>query len=299
MKHFINYFLLFSFFSFYLCQNPVNYFTSNVVNNIKNIPKDKFFFKFPDQKTFIIIKLITCGGIGCIYLIADKSNLKVQKILKLQFNKDNEQLKEFKSQANICNLAQQIMDEQNKDITKCPNILKIRYCYKFPIGLNIVSRAIVFDYIDGNDMSEFISNLPSLSTSNLKQIIIKIFIDIMEGTKCLHDFHQRLHLDLKPQNVMIEKSTNRAIIIDIDSVFLKIKVGDENFGMSEYYAPYTDDELLAFDETYKDPAKKYSDLYDTWDHFTIGEIFCETLLTLQDSIIQKPNLQKLVRAQTS
>lgn len=82
-----------------------------------------------------------------------------------------------------------------------PNIVKC-------IGINVDKNTIDYEFIDGRTLKEILDT-SSLDTND----ILKILFGILSGVSYLHSMGV-VHGDLKPANIMIEKQTNRVVLID-------------------------------------------------------------------------------------
>ena len=85
-----------------------------------------------------------------------------------------------------------------------PNIIKI-----FDIFKENNTAYYVMEYIEGESLSDKVNHYGSLSESEAKDYINQV-------ASALEYIHQRSinHLDVKPANIMVRKSDNKAILID-------------------------------------------------------------------------------------
>jgi serine/threonine protein kinase len=124
---------------------------------------------------------------------------------------------------NIFNYMKNI---KHKNIIKIVDYVELSTGYYF-----------IYEYIEGNNLLEFLNNyqqdLP-------EQIIKKIFFQIVEATKFLHN-NNIIHCDLKLDNIMILNDNLTIKIIDFGlSKICKNKleyVSENAFGSDQYIAP--------------------------------------------------------------
>ena len=78
-----------------------------------------------------------------------------------------------------------------------PNIVNIfTYDSHSPVG-----PGIIMEYINGNNLSDFLSNNPSLASKK------KIFSQLLDAISYIHQ-SSIIHNDLKPSNILITKADN-------------------------------------------------------------------------------------------
>lgn len=81
-----------------------------------------------------------------------------------------------------------------------------------PRYISFEQDAIVMDFVEGVTLTQFIKENPEYFS--LKKNIDKFMMQLLEGVKYLHH-NSILHLDLKPENVMISHIGNDVHIIDL------------------------------------------------------------------------------------
>lgn len=94
----------------------------------------------------------------------------------------------------------------------------------------------VMDYIEGQSLDEIVKNTGPLPESQA----VKYIRQMCDALKYVHS-HNRLHLDIKPANIMIDSGTDYAVLIDFGASKQYDEVGGENtstlLGKTPGYAP--------------------------------------------------------------
>jgi serine/threonine protein kinase len=153
----------------------------------------------------------------------------------------------------------------------------------------IKSLWLLYKKIDGPD---FFSNYTSYVKEREFLTIIKIFTNILRGIKKIHDL-DIVHLDIKPENIMIKKINYKPVIIDFGFA-CSVKEGDTQYrckipfmkGTYDYAAP----EIL-----YGETATAFRSLQDIKkvDIYALGvmifEIFTRQKLYATDERAQEYN----------
>lgn len=110
---------------------------------------------------------------------------------------------------------------------------------------------MVMDYPEGNDLANYIDSNGKLPPEEALKIITKVAsaVNILHQNKCLH-------LDLKPQNIIIEDKTQNPIIVDYGWA---IKL----FALAARKTPISPNDCFSPPEKTKDSGKLgvYSDIY--------------------------------------
>ncbi|KAJ3225980.1 hypothetical protein HK099_005805 [Clydaea vesicula] len=128
-------------------------------------------------------------------------------------------------------------------------------------------------------------------------LVESYFKDLVNGLNFLHSW-DIAHLDIKPENLLIEKSTNNLLITDFGS---SININKE---LPQNYTPYISEfwsapELNSFDSTYFDDKKKFFKC----DIFSCGLIFLAMyhgyknleLFTNNCSVLTPSNISKAIQ----
>jgi len=144
-----------------------------------------------------IIRELARGGQGIVYHGFHPS-LKINVAIKILIDSDPQNLKRFKQEARVL------------DRIKHPNLLQVIDFgeYLNPKN-NFAYPYMVMEYIEGTDLKSLLSTkgIPDLPWT-LK--IISIIAEVLDV------IHQAgiVHRDLKPANILLEKGTNRPVLID-------------------------------------------------------------------------------------
>ena len=123
--------------------------------------------------------------------------------------------------------------------------------------------------------------------------ILKIFIDVSNGLKFLHD-NNLVHLDIKPTNILVDKDTYKAYLIDyglscVYNNINKFNCNNQNFvGVTYKYFPA---EVINLSENKKYGIGPYTDIY------SLGITFKEMLL--KNNIKPSKQLKELLNDMTS
>ena len=144
-----------------------------------------------------------------------------------------------------------------------PNIVNIfTYDSHSPVG-----PGIIMEYINGNNLSDFLSNNPSLASKK------KIFSQLLDAISYIHQ-SSIIHNDLKPSNILITKADNDLKLID--------------FGLADNDAHYML-KTLGCTPTYASPELlcHCSDIDCRSDIFSIGVIMKEIFGKKYSSISNK------------
>ena len=149
----------------------------------------------PEIPGYIINRPIDAGGMATVYL-AEQTSLRRQvaiKIMSESLNQDESFVERFALEARIASRLSH------------PNIVTI-FDYGSPPNTKESTLYLVMAYIDGQDLKTLQPKL-SLVTR------LKVIQDIANA---LHYAHQQgvIHRDIKPQNILIQKSDHRALLTD-------------------------------------------------------------------------------------
>ena len=214
--------LLISFLIIISKSAPIDFFTSKETD-ISKITAQNYFFKFGTVQ-YNIVKALTCGGLGCPFIVED--NNKAKKIMKLSAKGGQISGVDFSTRK----LAQDVKELQNskENAVKCPTVLKLREALAYrDLDLEVdgvKAFAMLLDYVDGKNLIDAFYN-PVTPPSKLD--IAKAIQDIIEGVECIHTVYKRYHIDLKPANIMYDTTAKKAIVIDIDVLIFEADIKDQ------------------------------------------------------------------------
>ena len=186
-----------------------------------------------------IIRFISSGGFGCTYE-AELVMLHKRVAIKEFFVKDFCNRDENNSHVTIATQSKLKLVERlkNKFIEEAsalfsmqhPNIVRVTDVFE-----ENGTAYYVMDYIDGKSLQEIVKERGALD-EDLAVCYIK---QVAEALRYIHN-QNRLHLDIKPGNIMIDKS-EQAILIDFGASKQYDEVDGENtstiLGKTPGYAP--------------------------------------------------------------
>jgi tetratricopeptide (TPR) repeat protein len=140
-----------------------------------------------------ILRLLGEGGMGNVYRARDRELDRVValKVVRPDLADDAEILKMFKQELI---LARQVTHQ---------NVIRI-----FDLGLAQRLRFITMQYVDGEDLKEYVMEHGKLPPKTAANIMMQVF----QGLEAAHK-EKVVHRDLKPQNIMIDKG-GRALVMD-------------------------------------------------------------------------------------
>lgn len=124
---------------------------------------------------------------------------------------------------------------------------------------------LLTEFLDGYD------ELYKLSFEDKRKLDMKIYIDMIEGLKILHDRLKVCHMDIKPENILVNLRTKKIKYIDFGLACIEGKIPCKPGGTPAYLCPeYLN--IATFDD-----AKRA----DLW---SLGSVIftCEYLKTLLD-----------------
>ena len=174
--------------------------------------------------------------------------------------------------------------------------------YFQPIQLSFIEKTKKFTFGVSLSLNEFkelsqddkILYIQGKASKNqISNDILKIFIDVSNGLKFLHD-NNLVHLDIKPTNILVDKDTYKAYLIDyglscVYNNINKFNCNNQNFvGVTYKYFPA---EVINLSENKKYGIGPYTDIY------SLGITFKEMLL--KNNIKPSKQLKELLNDMTS
>ena len=186
-----------------------------------------------------IVRFISSGGFGCTYE-AEHVMLEKRVAIKEFFVKDFCNRDETTAHVTVGTLSKKglvtklrhkFVDEakalshlEHKGIVKVSDVFEENGTAYF-----------VMDYIDGRSLGEIVNDKGPLGEA----VALKYIRQVAVALRYVHD-HNRLHLDIKPGNIMIDSSDN-AVLIDFGASKQYDEVEGENtstlMGKTPGYAP--------------------------------------------------------------
>lgn len=189
--------------------------------------------------TYRIVRFIDSGGFGCTYE-AEHVFLQKRVAIKEFFVKDfcNRDEKTFhitiganSKQGLVSKMRRKFIDEA-KALHRLshPGIVSVSDVFE-----DNNTAYFVMDYIDGRSLKEIISAEGALT----EEQAVRYISSVSEALRYIHK-HNRLHLDIKPGNIMVDSNDN-PILIDFGASKQYAEDGSENtstlMGKTPGYAP--------------------------------------------------------------
>ena len=186
-----------------------------------------------------IIRFISAGGFGCTYE-AEHVQLHRRVAIKEFFPKEYCNRNEVTNQVSVGTqsripLVNKLKNKFKEEAIalsefKHPNIVSV-----FDVFEENGTAYYVMEYIDGKSVHEILKDKCSLSES----VALDYIVQIANALDYVHGFN-RLHLDVKPGNIVIDKN-GKAILIDFGASKQYDEESGENFstlmGKTPGYAP--------------------------------------------------------------
>ena len=186
-----------------------------------------------------IVRFISSGGFGCTYE-AEHVMLEKRVAIKEFFVKDFCNRDETSSHVSVGTLSKQgLVDKlRRKFIDEARALCKLQY--PGIVGVSDVfeengTAYFVMDYIEGRSLGDLLTAEGPMSEAQALACIRQV----AAALACVHN-HNRLHLDLKPGNIMIDREGN-AVLIDFGASKQYDEMDGENtstlIGKTPGYAP--------------------------------------------------------------
>ena len=160
-----------------------------------------------------IVRFISAGGFGCTYE-AVHTLMNIRVAIKEFFPKDFCNRDENTAQVSVGTKSQvELVSRLKKQFLREAKVL---FDMKHPSVVRVIdffeengTAYYVMDYIDGPSLEDILKEKGSIS----EQEAVKYIAQICDALGYVHS-QGKLHLDLKPNNVMIDSSDGRAVLID-------------------------------------------------------------------------------------
>lgn len=160
-----------------------------------------------------IVRFMSNGGFGCTYE-AVHTVMDERVAIKEFFVKDFCNRDEITSKVTLGTRSKSALVDKlrKKFIDEAKSLYRLRHP-----GIVRVSDVFeengtayyVMDYIEGKSLNDIVKESGALPESRA----LKYIRQVCDALKYVHA-HNRLHLDIKPGNIMIESVSDRAILID-------------------------------------------------------------------------------------
>ncbi len=194
-----------------------------------------------------ICQCLSSGGQACVYLAED---IQLNRLVAVK-------LAHFSIDENIA-AAEMILSEGEL----LAKVNHPRLAQVYDSGLHAGHPFLVTEYVEGCTLKDYIQS-QTLSVRRIRLIIL----DVVNAVEAIHA-HQILHLDLKPENVMVA-SNGRCKLIDLGTAWSMVETAENTGtlvgGTIAYMAP----------EQYSGDADRYSQRTDV---FGLGAILFALLL---------------------
>lgn len=186
-----------------------------------------------------IIRFISSGGFGCTYE-AEHVLLHKRIAVKEFFVKDFCNRDETTSQVSVGITSKSALVEKlkKKFVEEAQSLCSLNHpniVHVFDVFEENGTAYYVMDYIDGQSLNDLIKKEGMIG----ERQAIAYIRQVADALSHVH-FHNRLHLDIKPGNIMVD-SNGKAILIDFGSSKQYDEVGGENtstlLGKTPGYAP--------------------------------------------------------------
>lgn len=186
-----------------------------------------------------IVRFISSGGFGCTYE-AEHVMLHKRVAIKEFFVKDFCNRDETTSQVTVGITSKSALVEKlkKKFVEEAQSLCSLEHpniVHVFDVFEDNGTAYYVMDYIDGPSLNELVKKTGSIS----EQQALEYIKQVAGALKYVHS-RNRLHLDLKPGNIMIDKN-GKAILIDFGASKQYDEVEGENtstlLGKTPGYAP--------------------------------------------------------------
>ena len=186
-----------------------------------------------------IVRFISSGGFGCTYE-AEHILLKKKVAIKEFFVKDFCNRDETTSQISvgITSKTALVSKLKSKFIAEAQSLCSLEHpniVHVFDVFEENGTAYYVMDYIDGLSLNDLVKNNGPMA----EQKAVGYIMQVADALKYVHS-QNRLHLDIKPGNIMVDEN-DKAILIDFGASKQYDEEGGENtstlLGKTPGYAP--------------------------------------------------------------
>lgn len=186
-----------------------------------------------------IVRFVSSGGFGCTYE-AEHILLKKKVAIKEFFVKDFCNRDETTSQISvgITSKTALVNKLKSKFIAEAQSLCSLEHpniVHVFDVFEENGTAYYVMDYIDGLSLNDLVKNNGPMA----EQKAVGYIMQVADALKYVHS-QNRLHLDIKPGNIMVDEN-NKAILIDFGASKQYDEEGGENtstlLGKTPGYAP--------------------------------------------------------------
>ena len=182
-------------------------------------------FEIPGYST---TRSVGAGGMTKLYLALDaQQNRYLLRVLNAELEKNRTARKRFLASAAILAALQQPREER-----AFPKLVKS--------GEQKGRLFMLLEYVDGRSLRELIQ-AAALGDKRLERNVLSLMRQLARAVQAVHA-HGYLHLDIKPENVLVEEETDRLVLTDFDLAIPRkrfFKRVRELPGTTAYVAPET------------------------------------------------------------
>jgi tetratricopeptide (TPR) repeat protein len=137
---------------------------------------------------YTVLKLLGRGGMGAVYLVHDKELDRdvALKVIRPDIAEDGNTLERFKREIQL------------SSVVTHKNVLRV-----FDLGEGAGIKFVTMQFVDGEDLAAVIKRVGRLPNEQ----IVSVFRQVCLGLEAAHE-QGVVHRDLKPQNIMLDRSGN-------------------------------------------------------------------------------------------
>lgn len=186
-----------------------------------------------------IVRFISAGGFGCTYEglhVLLKKRVAIKEFFVKDFcNRDEATAAVAIGITSKTALVNKLKDKFIEEAQSVSTLKHSHIVNVYDVFVENGTAYYVMDYIDGLSLSDIVKRDGAMSEKKA----VKYILQVADALKYVHA-HNRLHLDIKPANIMVNKDDN-AILIDFGASKQYDEVEGENtstlIGKTPGYAP--------------------------------------------------------------
>jgi serine/threonine protein kinase len=193
------------------------------------------------------IKLYSQGAYGCIYKpgLTCRGNLDSKKFIR-KIQKENKGSKNEKRIGDIIKKIKHYKDYFAPVIDSCPiavNSIENEEIKKCEIMNETSSNYISYKirYVGKNTLADYLLDVYKRTPKSFLKVLFTTHMDILEEISILYS-HKIIHMDLKENNIIIDETLNKPILIDFGLSFCSTDLTDSTlrdyFFIYQHYSPW-------------------------------------------------------------
>jgi len=156
-------------------------------------------FEIPGYST---TRSVGAGGMTKLYLaLDDRQNRYVLRVLNAELEKSRSARKRFFASAEILRALQKPREER-----AFPKLVKC--------GEEKGRAYMLLEYVEGRSLRELVQ-AAALGDTRLSSRVLALMRQLARAVQSVHA-HGYLHLDIKPENILVEEETDRLVLSDFD-----------------------------------------------------------------------------------